>query len=356
MYAHKKILAVVPARGGSKGIPLKNLRKIAGRSLIEHTSQLIHELAWVDRAVVSTDHETIAQTATNAGLAAPFRRPAELSGDRIGDIPVLQHALQATEAIDNCQYDVIVMLQPTSPLRRAEHVTATIKKLVEEDFDAVWTVSPIDLTYHPLKQLILTPQGELNLWDQRGHAIIARQQLHTTYYRNGVAYALTRNCLLEQATLLGARSGAVVIDEPMISIDTEADLAQAAALLQASTQTVPSSMASPTPQEGAEHKHRIFVVDIDGVLATLVPDNDYSHCQPMLENIRIINNLYAAGHKIILFTARGSATGIDWQEITREQMVKWGVQHHALQFGKPAADFYIDDRFITLEVASQYGA
>lgn len=352
MYAHKKVLVVVPARGGSKGIPLKNLRKVAGISLIEHTGQLVHKLNWVDRAVVSTDHEDIAQAAESAGLAAPFRRPLELSGDRIGDIPVLQHALLAIEEIDNCQYDIIVMLQPTSPLRRVEHVTATVQKLVEENLDAVWTVSPTDLKYHPLKQLVLNEQGKLNLWDSRGSQIIARQQLTPIYHRNGAAYALTRTCLLEQSTLLGTNSGAVIIDEPMLSIDTEADLALAESLLFTSSKQNPIS--STFPQEGVENKYRTFVVDIDGVLATLVPDNDYSRCQPMTENIRIINNLYAAGHRIILFTARGSATGIDWEDVTRNQMNQWGVNHHILQFGKPAADFYIDDRFITIKEALQH--
>lgn len=352
MYAQKTVLVVVPARGGSKGIPLKNLREIAGASLIKHTGQLVRTLEWVDRAVVSTDHEAIVQAAESAGLAAPFRRPAELSGDRIGDIPVLQHALHATEKADGCKYDIIVMLQPTSPLRRAEHVTATVRKLVEENFDAVWTVSPTDLKYHPLKQLVLNDQGKLDLWDQRGSKIIARQQLDAVYHRNGAAYALTRSCLLEQSALLGTNSGAVVIDEPMLSIDTEADLALAESLLRADAKK--NATLALSPQEGAENKYRTFVVDIDGVLATLVPDNDYSRCQPMSENINIINNLYAAGHRIILFTARGSATGIDWQATTRNQMIQWGVHHHILQFGKPAADFYIDDRFITIEEALQH--
>lgn len=349
MYAHKKVLVVVPARGGSKGIPLKNLRSICGLSLVGHVAQLIHQLDWADRAVVSTDHEIIAKAAEEAGLAAPFRRPDELAGDRIGDIPVLQHALQATENADGCKYDVIVMLQPTSPLRQAEHVTATVRKLVEENYDAVWTVSPTDLKYHPLKQLRLDEQGELALWDPRGTEIIARQQLDIVYHRNGAAYALTRACLLDQAVLLGARSSAVVIDEPMISIDSEADLALAESLLLAG-----SGQKSPPlilRQEGASPGSKIFVVDIDGVLATLVPNNDYALCQPIQENILIINRLYAAGHKIVLFTARGSATGIDWLDITRNQMAEWDVHHHELRFGKPAADYYIDDRFITLEEA-----
>lgn len=351
MYAQKKILAVVPARGGSKGIPLKNLREVTGLSLIGHVGQLVQQLEWIDRAVISTDHEAIASAAENAGLAAPFRRPAELSGDRISDIPVLQHALQATEEIDGCRYDIVLMLQPTSPLRRAEHVSATIKKLVEENLDAVWTVSPTDLTYHPFKQLTINADGQLDLWDSRGHEIIARQQLSSVYHRNGAAYALTRACLLNQSTLLGEKSGAVVIHEPMLSIDTEADLAEAEVQLLARAK---EQSHLRMRQEGADEDIKTFVVDIDGVLATLILDNNYECCQPIPENIHIINKLYNAGHRIILFTARGSATGIDWQDTTHRQMAAWNVSYHALQFGKPAADFYIDDRLITLQEARRY--
>ena len=349
MHTQKRVLVVVPARGGSKGVPLKNLRKIAGKSLVEHVGHLVRQLDWVDRAVVSTDHSEIAKTAEKAGLAAPFWRPAELSGDRIGDIPVLQHALQATESADGCKYDIVVMLQPTAPLRRAEHVIATVEKLIQENYDAVWTVSLTDLKYHPLKQLALNNGEILGLLDQRGAEIIARQQLDTVYHRNGAAYALTRECLLNQSVLLGARSGAVITEGPMLSIDSEDDLAQAESLLlTGSSQKSPPLMVR---QEGAATPFKTFVVDIDGVIASLVSNNDYTLSQPILENICIINRLYEAGHKIILFTARGSATGIDWENLTRSQMTEWNVHYHMLQFGKPAADYYIDDRLITLEEA-----
>lgn len=350
MYAKKKVLVVVPARGGSKGIPLKNLREVAGISLIAHVGCLVRELDWVDRAVVSTDHPEIAKSATDAGLAIPFWRPPALAGDHIGDIAVLQHALQATEAIDGCIYDIVVMLQPTSPLRKAEHVTATVDRLVEDNLDAVWTVSQTDLKYHPLKQLVFDEQGLLSLWDSRGTEIVARQQLKPVYHRNGAAYALTRDCLLNQSVLLGARSSAVIIEDPMLSIDTEEDLARAEALLMARCNRTNQS----AQQEGSRSSSKVFVVDIDGVLATLVPANDYALCQPIVKNIQIVNTLFNAGHRIILFTARGSATGIDWSEITQQQLAEWGVQYHELQFGKPAADFYIDDRLIPLSEAMRH--
>lgn len=223
MIDGRRILAVVPARGGSKGIPLKNLRTIGGRSLVALAADVAAASALIDRRVVSTDHDGIAEAAEAAGLAAPFRRPEDLSGDRIGDWDVLTHALQTMEAIDAVRYDIVVMLQPTSPLRTVEQVDATIRKLVDGDYDAVWTVSETDLKAHPLKQLVIR-DGRMDYFDPRGATIIARQQLEPVYHRNGVAYAITRECLLDQGSIKGARTGAVVLDGLNVSIDTLEDI------------------------------------------------------------------------------------------------------------------------------------
>jgi CMP-N-acetylneuraminic acid synthetase len=227
----KRLLAVVPARGGSKGVPLKNLHPLMGRPLLAYAAATIHEVGCFDRGVVSTDHPEIAAVARASGLHVPFMRPASLSGDRIGDLPVLTHALMETEASDRCEYDVIVMLQPTCPLREARHVLATVQRLIDEGWDAVWTVSPTDVKYHPLKALTLSANGALALHDPRGSAIVARQQLEPVYHRNGAAYAFTRECLLTQGTILPAKAAAVVIYEPMISIDTLDDFAAVEGIL-----------------------------------------------------------------------------------------------------------------------------
>ena len=162
---------MVPARGGSKGIVLKNLRTVAGVPMVARVGDCANAVVEIDRAVVSTDHEEIVAVAEAAGLAAPFRRPEAISGDRIGDIDVLRHALAEIERIDARVYDIVLMLQPTSPLRRPEHVTATLEMLVEGDGDAVWTVSETDSKAHPLKQLTVT-DGRLDHWDERGALVL----------------------------------------------------------------------------------------------------------------------------------------------------------------------------------------
>jgi CMP-N,N'-diacetyllegionaminic acid synthase len=224
-----RVLAVVPARGGSKGLPGKNLAPVGGRPLVARVGDVVRDCPTIDRAVVSTDDEAIAVVAEAAGLDAPFRRPADLSCDRIGDVEVLQHALAATEADDGTVYDVVVMLQPTSPLRTAEQVEGLLHRLVEERLDAVWTVSPTDGKAHPVKQLRLD-DGLLAYDHPDGPAIVARQQLAPLWHRNGVAYAI-RRATLASGVLLGARTGGFVIDGPVANIDDALDLAWAEFLL-----------------------------------------------------------------------------------------------------------------------------
>ena len=236
MIDGNRILVVVPARGGSKGIKLKNLRPLAGVPLVARVGHLLKELLWIDRAVVSTDHEEIARVASESGLEAPFMRPDTLSGDRIGDLDVLVNALEEMERIDAVIYDVVVMLQPTSPLRTAEHVTSTLRKLIDEDWDAVWTVSETDSKSHPLKQLTVADDtGKLDYYDQSGGQIIARQQLGKLYHRNGAAYAIRRECLMDQGTIKGARTGALIMDGEFVSIDTDWDFRLAEFILASSS-------------------------------------------------------------------------------------------------------------------------
>ena len=223
MIENKKILAVCPARGGSKGIPLKNLMPFLGVPLVARVGHLVSEISIIDRAIVSTDHQKIADVARQSGLDAPFFRPEDLSGDQISDAQVLIHALEEMERIDNVQYDIIIMLQPTSPLRRKEHVVQAIEMLVQGNWDAVWTVSETDSKHHPLKQLKVE-ENQLSYYDPTGHKIIARQQLTPLYHRNGVAYVVARNCLLVDLSISGDRTGALVLNEHLISIDTMWDL------------------------------------------------------------------------------------------------------------------------------------
>lgn len=224
MFEGRRVLVVVPARGGSQGIALKNLQPVGGVPLVALAGRVVRQLAFVDRAVVSTDHPEIARVAREAGLEAPFVRPEPLSGPLVGDFEVLSHALQEVERLDRTRYDVIAMLQPTSPSRSADHVRRAVEKLVQGGYDAVWTVSPTDSKGHPLKQLVIDASGCLDYYDPAGARVVARQQLAPVFHRNGVAYVLSRECLVEQRSVMGRRTAAVVLEGYVANIDTELDL------------------------------------------------------------------------------------------------------------------------------------
>ena len=223
MISDLNILAVIPARGGSKGIRLKNLKKVGGVPLVELASQVASSVEFLDRIVVSTDNEEIAKAAINGGADAPFRRPEVLSGDRISDLQVLTHALKEMEWQDKKKYDVVVMLQPTSPLRTKQHIVDSLEMLINNNYDSVWTVSETDSKCHPLKQLKIKNKA-LEYYDNRGKDIIARQQLEKVYHRNGLVYAIKREAILNNKTIKGSNCGALICQGDFISIDTEKDL------------------------------------------------------------------------------------------------------------------------------------
>lgn len=223
MIENKNVLAIVPARGGSKGIPKKNLIKVCGISLIERVSKVVDSVREIDKCIVSTDSKEIAEHAMNCGIDVPFYRPSNLSGDFVSDWEVLNHGLLEVERLARVTYDFILMLQPTSPLRKPEDVSAALKLLVDKNFSSVWSLSETDLKYHPLKQVCLNDHS-MNLYDPDGKGIIARQQLNKTYHRNGVVYAFTRDCILKNRDILGNKPGGYVMEGDHISIDTWEDV------------------------------------------------------------------------------------------------------------------------------------
>lgn len=223
MIRGNRVLAVIPARGGSKGIPKKNIVTLLGKPLLYYAGDIAKQTKEIDRVIVSTDCEEIAAVARRYEIDAPFRRPASISDDTASDIDVLHHALRTMEEVDNTIYDIVVLLQPTAPLRKVEDVVGTLTKLAQSNFDAIWTISKTEIKYHPAKQLTLVDDF-ISYVLPEGRQIPRRQDLEPTYHVNGVAYALTRECILDQKTRLGHRTGGFIIPGPSVSIDEFADL------------------------------------------------------------------------------------------------------------------------------------
>lgn len=211
------VLAVIPARGGSRGVPRKNVRPLAGRPLIVHTVEHALAARTVDAVVVSTDDAEIAAIACGAG-ATVIRRPPELAGDRTPTLPVLLHALEELRGIP--PPDVVVTLQPTSPLRRPTHVDEAVA-LLDDEFDAVVGVCEPD--HSPFKMFTLDGETLRDLIPGRGRGV-PRQQLPAVYRENGAVYVSWRRTLLEKASIWGDRARAYRMDaESSIDIDTEMD-------------------------------------------------------------------------------------------------------------------------------------
>jgi CMP-N-acetylneuraminic acid synthetase len=226
-YRGFKILAVIPARGGSKGIPRKNLCTIAGTSLVGHAVNAARSLDWIDCTVVSTEDAEIAEEGRKYGAEVPFMRPADLAGDASGSAGMWQHAWTASEAYFKKQFDISVLLEPTSPLRRQQDIVKTVDALLEGNCDAAATVSRAPAHFTPHKCLTMDKNEIIGFYHPEGKKFSIRQKIPDYYFRNGICYALKRHTLLEKGTIIEENCKAVVIERPVVNIDDEEELAYA---------------------------------------------------------------------------------------------------------------------------------
>ncbi len=231
-FLSKRILVVVPARGGRVGVPRKNLRKVAGRSLIAHVGEVVTGLDWIDHTVLSTEDEEIAEEGRRAGLDVPFTRPEDLAGDLADSIDVWQHAWLASEERFGERFDVSVLLQPTSPTRRPEDVELTARRLIESGARAAATVSRTPGDFTPEKTLRVDDAGRLEPYLAHGMQHTARQIIPSYFHCNGLVYAATRASLVDERNFFADDCLAVPVERPVVSIDDPIDLEWAEFLMQ----------------------------------------------------------------------------------------------------------------------------
>jgi CMP-N,N'-diacetyllegionaminic acid synthase len=220
----QSVLAVVPARGGSKGIPRKNLCQVGGMSLIAHAARTAGALDWIDRAVLSTDDEEMAEEGRRHGLEVPFRRPAELATDTASGVDVWCHAWRESERHYGCRFDLSVLLQPTTPLRRPEEVERTVRALVDGGHRAAATVGRVPPDFTPHRCLRLEPGGRLSFYHPEGARITRRQDFEPLYFRDGTCYAVTRETLLHDGHIIEDDCVGVVTDRYVVNIDEPFEL------------------------------------------------------------------------------------------------------------------------------------
>ena len=243
-----RVVAIVPARGGSKGIRGKNVAPLGGRPLIAHTIRAAEAARTIDRVVVSTDSDAIARAARAAGAEVPFRRPARLASDSATTEAVVRHALAELSRAGE-HPDIVVVLQPTSPLRTAADIDSAVRLLRRTRAPSVVTVTRVD---HPVEWLFRIDRRRKLTAVVRGSASARRQDTRPAYRLNGAIYAVRRDEFLRTGRLRTAESLAYEMPrERSIDIDEPMDLLMAEAFLRRRPSV---SRARPRPANQRQHR------------------------------------------------------------------------------------------------------
>jgi CMP-N-acetylneuraminic acid synthetase len=219
-----KTIAIIPARGGSKAIPRKNIKKLCGKPLISYVIETALRVKELDKVIVSSEDSEIAEIAKKSGADIPFLRPKELARDETPTLPVLQHAINYLEEKENYRPDIIVLLYATFPLLSTEKVSEAIKMIKDEGFDSVISVIKDDGHYwieEDKKYVRLYPKIVEN-----------RQLVKPLYKENGAIYACRRDIIIENNEIVGGKIGFLVMKkEESIDIDDTIDFDLAEFLL-----------------------------------------------------------------------------------------------------------------------------
>lgn len=335
-----KVYALIPARSGSKSVKDKNIRSMDGKPMIAYSIQDAIASRYIDKVIVSTDSEKYAEIAKEWGADVPFLRPTEISGDKTLDIEVFQHFLSWIDTGGYERPELIVHLRPTHPIRNVEDIDNMISIMMKKpEFDSIRSVAPAREV--PYKMWLFND-------DETMRPLVAcdvieaynapRQTLPKVYMQNACIDIIRTTTILDKNSMTGEHIAGYKMGYG-VDIDTEDDFIRAEQLI----------MLREKIKSGRKLK---IVCDIDGVIAQKTSGNMYDQARPIKNNIAILQKLHDLGHTIILHTARGYATGINWKEVTRAQMKEWEVPYEDLVFGKPDADFYIDDKLITLQKLS----
>ncbi|ERI90774.1 putative N-acylneuraminate cytidylyltransferase [Clostridiales bacterium oral taxon 876 str. F0540] len=229
MTDSKKILAIIPARGGSKGLPRKNIKLLDGKPLISYTIEAAKQSRFIDRVIVSTDDLEIAQISKSCGAEVPFLRPDKLSGDNSSTVEALKHAVMWLRENEGYECDLICVLQCTSPLRGSKDIDGTIQKLFETNKDAAVSVCEVEV--NPYWTNIFAGD-KLEYFIPEGKNILRRQDLPKIYRLNGAVYLIKTDVFLKEETLEPENiTGYIMGNSDSVDIDDEIDFCLAEAIL-----------------------------------------------------------------------------------------------------------------------------
>lgn len=226
MIDGKKVLAVIPARGGSKGVPRKNIRIVAGKPLIAWTIEEARQSKYIDRLVLSSEDKEIIEVARSWGCEVPFVRPRELAQDETPGIAPVLHAIEAIP-----EFDIVILLQPTSPLRSAADIDGCLDRMVEAGAKAC--VSVVEAEQNPCWMFTLGTDGSMRPAVPGGNEHARRQELPTYFLLNGAVYAADCDWLKRSRTFTADQTvGYPMSPEHSLDIDSEQDLEYLKSLLE----------------------------------------------------------------------------------------------------------------------------
>ena len=218
-----RVLGIIPARGGSKGVLRKNIKLLCGKPLLAYTVESALMAKRLTRTILSTDDKEIAEAGMKLGVDVPFLRPQELAEDTTPMLPVVMHAIQALEEAGE-QYDAICLLQPTNPLRSFEDIDNCIELLEETGADSVISMLRVPDTYNPKWVYWQSDDGRMSLSTGEDEPVSRRQDLPAAFHREGSIYATRRKVLSEYGNLYGKNvQGYEVDSRNYANIDTLED-------------------------------------------------------------------------------------------------------------------------------------
>jgi CMP-N,N'-diacetyllegionaminic acid synthase len=227
-----RVLGLVPARGGSKGVPRKNVRPLGGKPLLQYTADAARASTRLAHVLLSTDDEEIARVGRSCGLDVPFMRPDDLAGDAAPMLPVVRHALRWFDDRGDI-FDAVCLLQPTHPLRRTADIDRCIDLLQQSGADCVMTVLAVPAEHNPHWVYFRDDDGTLHLSTGEAAPIARRQDLPAAFHREGSVYVSRREAILD-GSLYGRRTIGVTVDpQSTVNIDDADDWAIAEARLAA---------------------------------------------------------------------------------------------------------------------------
>ncbi|MGH1387694.1 cytidylyltransferase domain-containing protein [Kordia sp.] len=224
------ILAVIPARGGSKGVPGKNKKLLHGKPLIQYSIDAALQSKHISEVVVTTDDDEIIAIAKSLGANVPFVRPKHLAEDTTPTLPVIQHAVSHFEA-EGKQFDAICLLQPTSPFRPKGFLDKALETFQEKQTDSLVSVLEVPHQYNPHWTFEANDNGVLQIATGEQNIIPRRQELPKAYHRDGSVYITKTNVLMHEDSLYGNSVAYIVSDERFyVNIDTIEDWEKATEL------------------------------------------------------------------------------------------------------------------------------